>query len=95
MEIEQACTNAGFVKGEAAQGKGLFKDCMQPIMHGQAVNGVTVDPAAVSACKERMAHRHHHGGQGAPNGQAGNPPGGQNSNSGSDSKGNSDESSQQ
>jgi hypothetical protein len=96
--IEQACSSAGFVKGEAAQGKGLFKDCMQPILQGQAVNGVSVNPTEVSACKERMAHRHGHrqggqGGQGSPGGQGGpsggNPSGGQGSGSGPESKGDS------
>jgi hypothetical protein len=95
-EIVQACSNAGFVKGEAAQGKGLFRDCMHPIMHGQAVTGVTVDPAVVSACKQRMAQRRaHHGGQGGgqtgsqgggqPDGQGGAPAGGQDGGQGGDS----------
>jgi hypothetical protein len=74
-EIEQACTGAGFVKGEAAEGKGLFKNCMDPILKGQAVNGVTVDPTVVAACKQRMVHRHGHrqGGGNAPGGQGSNP----------------------
>ena len=72
-EIEKACAGAGFVKGEAAEGKGLFKNCMQPILKGQAVSGVSVDPTVVTACKERMAkrHAHRHGGgnSGSPSGQ--------------------------
>jgi len=73
-EIEQACTSAGFVKGEAKEGKGLFKNCLQPILKGQAVEGVTVDPAVVSACKDRMAKRRarRQSGQGNPGG--GNAP---------------------
>jgi hypothetical protein len=72
-QIEQACSSAGFVKGEAKEGKGLFKDCVQPILHGQSVNGVTVDPSIVAACKQRMHRRHMHkqGGQGQPGGQGG------------------------
>jgi len=78
-QIEQACTSAGFVKGEAAQGKGLYKNCVQPILKGQSVNGVTVDPSVVSACKERMAKRHAHkhgsqGNQSGGNGKGTTPP---------------------
>jgi hypothetical protein len=40
--IEAACKGAGFVKGGAAQGKGLWKDCIKPVLDGNAVSGVNV-----------------------------------------------------
>lgn len=58
-QIEQACEKAGFVKGEAKEGYGLWADCIDPIM-----KGVSQPPAAkkplpavggdlVSACKAK------------------------------------------
>lgn len=53
QNLENACKAAGYVKGEAKVGKGLFKDCMKPIMAGQSVPNVTVASADVSACQAR------------------------------------------
>ena len=33
-QIEDACVKAGFVKGEAKEGYGLWVDCIDPIMKG-------------------------------------------------------------
>ena len=33
-EIKEACEKAGFVKGEAKEGYGLWVDCIDPIMKG-------------------------------------------------------------
>jgi len=59
QQIEMACTNAGYVKGEASDdaGKKLFRDCLQPILKGQVLDGVTVEPEIVSACVKKMAKR--------------------------------------
>jgi hypothetical protein len=35
-EIKEACEKAGFVKGEAKEGYGLWVDCIDPIMKGAA-----------------------------------------------------------
>ncbi len=51
--LKQACENAGFVKGGYKQGNGLYKDCLKPIMQGQTVKGVTVNPSDVAACKAK------------------------------------------
>jgi hypothetical protein len=59
-QLEQACVDAGFGQGEAAKGMGLFKNCMHPIMQGEAVKGVTVDPKTVADCKARMAQMQGH-----------------------------------
>ncbi len=53
--IEQACEAGGFVRGGNKDGKGIMKDCMKPIMSGQPVPGVTVDPATVQACQAKRA----------------------------------------
>jgi hypothetical protein len=57
--IEAACKAAGFLKGGAAQGKGLWKDCIQPILAGTAVSGVSVSAEDVQACKAKKIEKHH------------------------------------
>ncbi len=57
--VEAACKAAGFARGEAKIGKGLFKDCVDPVLRGQAVAGVTVDPSEAQACAAvRAKHGH-------------------------------------
>jgi hypothetical protein len=64
-KIISACEAAGFVKGghkkakgnTPEQDKGLYVDCMQPIMSGKSVAGVTVDPSEVQACQAKKEHR--------------------------------------
>lgn len=48
--IAEACRAAGFER-RGAPDKGFWKDCMKPIMLGQTVAGVTLDPATVKACR--------------------------------------------
>lgn len=57
-KIKAACEAAGFIKGHHKEKKGLYKDCMQPIMQGQTVAGVTVAPADLEACKAKKAEHH-------------------------------------
>ena len=58
-QILKACEDAGFVKGEAKKGYGLWVDCVDPIMQGKTtVPGATkalpsVDANLVSACKAK------------------------------------------
>ncbi len=57
-QIKSACLSAGFVKGEAKQGKGLYKECVNPIIQGKTPSKATitlptVDPSVVSACKAK------------------------------------------
>jgi hypothetical protein len=57
-QIKTACEGAGFTKGGHKTGnKGLFIDCMKPIMAGQSVPGVTVTPDQVTACKAKKDKR--------------------------------------
>ena len=61
MKIKQACEAAGFVKGEAKNKKGLYVNCMKPIMSGQSVAGVSVDAATVQACQtHKESHKEKH-----------------------------------
>ena len=58
-QIVEACKSAGFVKGDARQGYGLWRDCIDPIMRGapQPPNAdkqlPPVSPELVAACKQR------------------------------------------
>jgi len=55
-QIKMLCEGAGFAPHEAKAGKGLFVDCVKPILHGGAPNPKAtlalpqVDPTLVSAC---------------------------------------------
>ena len=57
-EIKDACLKAGFVQGEAKEGKGLWKDCINPLIQGTTAKKSvlplpTVTPAVVAACKAK------------------------------------------
>jgi hypothetical protein len=57
-QIKSACQSAGFIQGDAKQGKGLWMDCVNPIMQGKtaphAVLAVpSVSPSLISACKAK------------------------------------------
>lgn len=67
--IAQACKAAGFQKDQANTGKGIFKDCLKPILSGEQVAGVTVKPEEVQACKAKMAEREQGGAGGRGQGQ--------------------------
>ena len=51
-KMMDACKSADFAKGDHTRKRGLFKDCMQPLLAGQAVPGVTVPSDVVAACKK-------------------------------------------
>jgi hypothetical protein len=59
QEILKACEDAGFVKGEAKKGYGLWLDCVDPIVQGKStVPGATkalpsVDANLIAACKAK------------------------------------------
>lgn len=58
-QIKEACEKAGFVKGDAKQGFGLWVDCIDPIMRGtpqpasakKPLPGIGAD--VVNACKAK------------------------------------------
>jgi hypothetical protein len=56
--IRDACEKAGFIKGEAKIGKGLWADCIDPIMQGTVAKKSvlplpSVDAAAIAQCKQK------------------------------------------
>ena len=57
-QIKQACLSAGFIPKEAKEGKGLWMDCVNPIMQGTTAKKSeialpSVDPSVVAACKTK------------------------------------------
>jgi hypothetical protein len=57
-QIKQACLNSGFVDKEAKIGKGLWMDCVNPIMQSTTAKKSqlvlpNVDSAVVAACKAK------------------------------------------
>lgn len=60
-EIKAACEAGGYTKGghkpKTNSFKGLYKDCILKIRDGQAVEGVTVPPETVAACKAKKEKR--------------------------------------
>jgi len=58
-QIKTACESAGFVKGQAKEGNGLWRDCVDPIMRGTTQPKKAgkplpqVDATAVSDCKAK------------------------------------------
>ena len=59
QQILQACSNAGFVKGDAKKGYGLWRDCIDPIIRGTPPPPNTDKPVPaipgelVAACKQK------------------------------------------
>lgn len=54
-QIKAACKAAGYFDGGHKTGKGLWLDCIQPIMAGKSVANVNVSTADVQACQARKA----------------------------------------
>ncbi len=57
-QIKESCEHAGFIKGEAKEGKGLWMDCIQPIMTGtpnpkSKMALPAIDPKIIEACKQK------------------------------------------
>jgi hypothetical protein len=56
-QIKNACLSAGFIPKDYKQGKGLWRDCVDPIMQAKTVNSSiplpAVNPRVVSACKAK------------------------------------------
>lgn len=57
-KVMDACKAADFAKGDHTMKKSLFKDCMQPLLAGQTVAGVTIDAEALTACKAIKDAKH-------------------------------------
>lgn len=53
IKIMDACKIAGYNKTSIADKKSLSKDCIQPLLNGQKVEGVSVNQSDVDACKAK------------------------------------------
>ncbi len=51
-KIHQQCKAAGF------KSKDVHKNCTKPVMEGQTVPNVAVDPAMIQACKDMRKKSH-------------------------------------
>tara|TARA_R110000868_G_scaffold48766_1_gene157900 strand:- start:1124 stop:1426 length:303 start_codon:yes stop_codon:yes gene_type:complete len=51
-KIAEICLSSGYVKHDSAN-KGIWKDCMKPVLLGKTVESVTLDPAIVKACRSQ------------------------------------------
>jgi hypothetical protein len=51
--IATACEAAGFHRGGHKEGKGLWKDCVAPILDGRTIPGVVVSGDDVKACQAK------------------------------------------
>jgi hypothetical protein len=59
-KIAEACKAAGYVRGGGKTGKGIMENCIQPIMSGQVVANVRVEPSDIAACKQRHSQNMPH-----------------------------------
>ena len=53
IKIMDACKIAGYNKTSVTDKKSLSKDCIQPVLNGQKVEGVSVNQSDVDACKAK------------------------------------------
>ncbi len=51
LNIASACEDAGY-RMKQETGKNIWKDCLKPIIAGQTISGVTVDPQDIQICKK-------------------------------------------
>jgi hypothetical protein len=67
-KLDHACANAGYVRGlpDPSAGKDLETKCVQPLLKGQTVADVNVDPDVIKDCADskiksapRSKHRRH------------------------------------
>ncbi|MEQ1724220.1 MAG: hypothetical protein ABL930_13700 [Pseudobdellovibrio sp.] len=54
MKLMEACKSAGFSKS-LNEKKSLSKSCLQPLLKGEKVEGVTVNSSDIEACKAKKA----------------------------------------
>jgi hypothetical protein len=55
--IANACQAAGYRHGGHKEGKGLWKDCVAPILDGKTIPGVTASPDDIKACQAKRPAR--------------------------------------
>ena len=55
IKIMDACKAAGYNKSSAIEKKSLSKNCIQPLLNGQSVEGVIVIKSDLDACKAKKS----------------------------------------
>ena len=55
IKIMEACKTAGYNKPSGAEKKSLSKNCIQPLLSGHKVDGVTINQSDLDACKAKKA----------------------------------------
>jgi hypothetical protein len=50
-QVKAACEAAGFKTGDAK--KNLWKSCIDPIVNGKSIPGVSVDTLTIAACRKQ------------------------------------------
>ncbi len=48
--LAKACSDAGFIRDRSEE-KGIWRNCMEPLLLGKSVSQVKVDSAAIKACR--------------------------------------------
>jgi len=57
-QIRSICESQGYVRGRTPDERKAFQqDCFKPLIEGQSVGNMKVDPAIAQACKERQSKR--------------------------------------
>jgi hypothetical protein len=55
-QIQTACGQAGFTR-DMPEGKDLVTKCYQPLLRGQSVEGVPMDPDKIKKCNEELKEK--------------------------------------
>lgn len=56
--LKQACKAAGFYRHGHKEGKGIYKDCIKPLLDNQSVPGVSIAPDDIKNCQAKLnAHK--------------------------------------
>jgi hypothetical protein len=53
LNLVKACKEAGFSKAKDSPKRQVYRDCVDKMLKGETVEGVTVDPADVTACLQK------------------------------------------
>lgn len=53
IKVMEACKAAGYNKTLLTEKKSLSKNCIQPLLEGQKVQDIIIDPKDIEACKAK------------------------------------------
>lgn len=55
--LREQCERAGYFVGGGKEGRGLWKDCVEPILFGNSITNVEVEPEHIRGCLAKRAER--------------------------------------